>query len=103
MCFYRRQFREGNLQILCTSCNARKGDEQPVLVVTAPLEEEVLNRLSALIYANEDRLRVDWRYPQTDIAIKCVACGFGLIYNFKEWFVEVPGRLGGAGGLGGQV
>jgi 5-methylcytosine-specific restriction endonuclease McrA len=25
-CFYRAQFRLGNLQLLCTSCNARKGD-----------------------------------------------------------------------------
>ncbi len=25
MCFYRRQFAEGNLQLLCNSCNGRKG------------------------------------------------------------------------------
>lgn len=25
MCFYRKQHREGNLQILCRSCNGRKG------------------------------------------------------------------------------
>ena len=39
MCFYRRQFRQGNLQVLCTACNARKGDDEPVLVLTAPLSE----------------------------------------------------------------
>ena len=40
MCFYRRQFREGNLQVLCTVCNAKKADEEPVLVLTAPISEE---------------------------------------------------------------
>lgn len=40
MCFYRRQFRRGNLQVLCGDCNARKGDEKPVLVLTAPMPEE---------------------------------------------------------------
>ncbi len=40
MCFYRRQFREGNLQVLCSECNVRKGDEEPGLVLTAPLCEE---------------------------------------------------------------
>ena len=40
MCFYRRQFREGNLQVLCNFCNAKKGDKEPVLVVTAPFVEE---------------------------------------------------------------
>ena len=40
MCFYRRQFRLGNLQVLCGVCNARMGDDKPVLVLTAPLAEE---------------------------------------------------------------
>ncbi len=39
MCFYRRQFREGNLQVLCSECNGRKGDSEPGLVLTAPLSE----------------------------------------------------------------
>jgi hypothetical protein len=28
MCFYRRQYAEGNLQLLCGSCNGRKGDSE---------------------------------------------------------------------------
>ncbi len=40
MCFYRKQFRQGNLQLLCHECNARKGDERPVLLLSTPLAEE---------------------------------------------------------------
>ena len=30
MCFYRRQYAEGNLQLLCGSCNGRKGASEVV-------------------------------------------------------------------------
>ena len=27
MCFYHRQHRDGNVQVLCSKCNAKKGDD----------------------------------------------------------------------------
>ena len=40
MCFYRRQYAEGNLQLLCASCNGRKGANEVYAVAGDERENE---------------------------------------------------------------
>jgi hypothetical protein len=50
--FYRKQMREGNLQLLCANCNALKAD----------MASEVWRRIVSIVAAEEARLRRT-RYP----------------------------------------